>query len=84
VGDHRVTIQRLDGARSIRLRHFHEAEATRATCFPIGRQGNGFNRAVLREQRTHRSLVRREREVANVNLRHEYRSPIIERTHQLV
>jgi hypothetical protein len=72
---HRVTIQRLDSTRGISLRHLHEAESTRATRFPVSRKRNGLYRAVLREQRAHRSLIRRKREVANVNLRHEYRSP---------
>jgi hypothetical protein len=72
---HRITIQRLDSTRGIRLRHFHEAESTRATRFPVSRKRNGLYRAMLREQRAHCSLIRRKREVANVNLRHEYRSP---------
>jgi hypothetical protein len=72
---HRVTIQRLDCARGISLRHFHEAESTRATRFPVSRKRNGLHRAMLREQRAHCSLIRRKREVAYVNLRHEYRSP---------
>jgi hypothetical protein len=68
---HRVTVQRLNGASSIGLGHFHEPEATRATRLSVGRECNGLNRAMLREQRTDRSLIRRKREVANVNLRHD-------------
>jgi hypothetical protein len=68
---HVLTIQVLNGARSIRTGHFDEAEATRTAGIAIVDQGNRLDRAMLFEQRANGGFVSREGKVAYVNLTHE-------------
>src|ERR1700722_9537358 len=65
-----VAIQGLHGARSICTRHFYEAEAAGPTGVAIIDQRHRLNGAMLFEQRSHRGLVHREREIANIHFRH--------------
>jgi hypothetical protein len=67
---HVEAIERLHGALRISLRHLDEAEAARPTGFTIGRQSDGLDGAMLREEVTHFALGGRERQVAHVNLGH--------------
>jgi hypothetical protein len=59
-------IQRLRGAGSIRIRHFHEAEAAGTIRLTIGDQRDFLDGAVLRKQGTDGLVGRGERKVANV------------------
>ena len=59
-------IQRLHGARGVRVRHFNEAEAARATCVAIRDQGDLFDGSVLGEQCAHALIGRRKGEISNV------------------
>jgi hypothetical protein len=67
---HVEAVQRLHGALCISLRHLDEAEAARPTGFTVGRQSDGLDGAMLREEVTHFALGGRERQVAHVNLGH--------------
>ena len=60
------TIQRLHSARSIRVRHLHEAKTARSTRFAIGDQGDLFNGPMLGKQGTHGLISCRKGEIANV------------------
>jgi hypothetical protein len=68
---HGVAVERLDGAGSVSLRHFHETEAARAASLAISGQRDRLDGAVLRKQRAHIGFARRERQVAYINLRHK-------------
>src|SRR5688572_5931430 len=76
---HVLTVQRLDGALCVRSRHFHEAEAARTTRLAIVDQRHRLNRAVLREQLAHLSLVCRERQVTHIDPRHRSSNSLAEK-----
>ena len=67
---HRVAVEGLDRARGVFLGHLDEAEATRTTRITVDRQGHGSHSAMLGEQGAHSRLVRRERQVTDIDFRH--------------
>jgi hypothetical protein len=64
----REAVQRLDGLRSLGLRHFNEAKAARPTGLTIGRQRNGLDRAMCGEQVANLRFSRRKGQVSNIDL----------------
>jgi hypothetical protein len=71
---HIVAVQALDGTGRVGLAHLNKPEATGATGLTIGWQRNGFDRAVLREQRTDVRLTGAERQIAYIDLGHKFKS----------
>ena len=65
---HRETVQRLDGLGGLGLRHLDESKTARAAGLTIGRQRDGLDRTVLREQVAHLGLGRREGQISNIDL----------------
>ena len=66
-----LAVQRLNGARGIRIRHFDEAEATRLARVPIVHERKRLDRSVRREQGAHRVLGGGEGEISNIKFGHE-------------
>src|SRR5262245_25534155 len=62
---HILAVQRLNGTRGIRTRHFDKAEATRTARFAIVDERDGFHGAMGLKQLTHLAFVGRERQVTN-------------------
>jgi hypothetical protein len=67
---HVLAVQCLHGARGLGIRHLDETESARAAGIAIGDQGDFLDRAVWREQRTHRVFGRGERKISNVEFGH--------------
>jgi hypothetical protein len=68
---HVLAVQALNGAGRIGLVHLDKSEAARTTRIAIGRQGDGLNSTVLREQRADVRFARSKRQVSNIDLRHD-------------
>src|SRR5579871_895102 len=67
---HVLPVEALDRARSVAARHLDEAEAARAAGVAVVDQGDRLDLAMLLEQLANGRFVRRERQVAHVNLGH--------------
>src|SRR5215831_4502917 len=61
-----LAVQRLHGARCIRIRHFHKAETPRAPRVAIGDQGDFLDGSMGREQSAHTLFSCRERKISDV------------------
>ena len=59
------TVQRLHGAGGIRIRHFHEAEATGTAGLAVIDEGQRLDGAVWREQRAHGVFGRGKGKISN-------------------
>ena len=60
-----LAIERLHGARSIRVRHFDESKPTRAPGITIGDERQRLDRAVLRKQGANSVFGRGEGQIAD-------------------
>src|SRR5499427_6516859 len=71
-----LAVQRLHGAGSIGVRHFHKAEAARAPRVAIGDQRNLFDASMRCEQSAHTLLSCRERKISDVEFGHWHYSQL--------
>jgi hypothetical protein len=60
-----LAIERLHGARRIRVRHFDESEPARAARITVSDEGQRLHGAMRSEQRTNRIFGRGERQIAD-------------------
>ena len=60
-----LAIERLHGARRIRVRHFDESEPARAPGITVSDERQRFHSAMRSEQRTNRIFGRGERQIAD-------------------
>jgi hypothetical protein len=65
-----LTVQRLHGARCIRIRHFDKAETARTPRIAIGNQGDFLDGSMRREQSTHTFFSGGEGEISHVKFGH--------------
>src|SRR5215469_4985827 len=65
-----LAVQRLHGAGSIGVRHFHKTETARAPRVAIGDQGDFLDASMRREQSAHTLLSCREGKISDVEFGH--------------
>jgi len=65
-----AAVQCLHGARCVRIRHLHEAEAARATREAIGDQRDFFDRAVFGKQGVYGLIGRSEGQISYIYFGH--------------